>query len=116
MAVIVASATTFSVGANAKSTDQVDGQFEFVGRGIIGLSALSSATDLNVTLKVGGVTIIDDKPIPFFGTTGGMRILDNVVVNQAVEGGRIELFFRNTSGGALTVDYVVTFEPTGGRR
>jgi len=111
MAVIVGSATTFSVAANAKSTDQVDGQFEFVGRGNIGLSCLSSATGLNATLKVGGVTIIDDKPIPFFGTTGGMKILDNVFVNQAVAGGRIELFYRNTTGGALTVDYAVTFEP-----
>lgn len=111
MAVIVASATTFSVAANTKSVDQVDGQFEFVGRGNIQLSALSSATGLNCTLKVGGVTIIDDKPIPFFGTSGGLKILDNVVVNQAVAGGRIELFFRNTTGSALTVDYIVGFEP-----
>ena len=112
MAVIVASETTFSVGANAKSADQVDGEFEFVQKGNISLSALSSATGLNVSLKVGGITLVDDKPIPFFGTTGGMKILDNVVLNQAVAGGRIELFFRNTTGGALTVDYVIGFEPT----
>lgn len=111
MAVVVASATTFSVLANVKSVDQVDGQFEFVNRGNIQLSALSSATGLNVTLKVGGVTIIDDKPIPFFGTTGGMRVLDNIIVNQAVAGGRIELFFRNTTGGTLTTDFQVSFEP-----
>ena len=111
MAVVVASSTTFSVAANAKSADQVDGQFEFVGKGNIQLSGLSSATGLNVTLKVGGVTIIDDKPIPFFGTTGGMKILDNVIVNQAVAGGRIELFFRNTTGAALTIDYQIGFEP-----
>lgn len=111
MAVIVASDATFSVGANAKSTDQVDGQFEFVGKGNISLAALSSAVGLNVTLKVGGVTLVDDKPIMFFGTTGGMRILDNSILNQAVAGGRIELFFRNTTGGALTIDYVVGFDP-----
>jgi|SaaInl8_200m_RNA_FD_contig_21_1147028_length_734_multi_6_in_0_out_0_2 hypothetical protein len=112
MGVFVASNTTFSVAANAKSADQVDGEFEFIGKGNISLSALSSATGLNVSLKVGGITIIDDKPIPFFGTTGGMKILDNILVNQAVNGGRIELFFRNTTAGALTVDYVVQFEPT----
>jgi len=111
MAVIVASGATVSVGAYLKSDDQVDGQFEFVGKGNIGLSALSSAVGINVTLKVGGVTIIDDKPMMFFGTTGSMKILDNVVVNQAVAGGRIELFFRNTTVGALTVDYACTFEP-----
>lgn len=112
MGVVVGSKTTFTVGANAKSVDQVDGEFEFIGKGNISLSALSSATGLNMSLKVGGVTIIDDKPIPFFGSTGGLRILDNIIVNQAVVGGRIELFFRNTTGAGLTVDYMVQFEPT----
>lgn len=112
MGVVIASATTFSVGANVKSADQVDGEFQFVQKGNVQLSALSSATGLNATLKVGGITIIDDKPFPFFGTTGGMRILDNIVVNQAVAGGRVELFFRNTTGGGLTVDFQLSFEPT----
>ena len=112
MGVLVASATTFSIGANAKSIDQVDGEFEFVGKGNVSLAALSSATGLNVSLKVGGVTIIDDKPIMFFGTTGGMKVLDNLIINQAINGGRIELFFRNTTAAALTVDFMVQFEPT----
>ena len=112
MGVIVASATTESVAANTKTSSQVSGEFEFVGKGNISLSALSSATGLNVTLKVGGITIIDDKPMPFFGTTGSLKILDNVVVNQAIAGGRVELLFRNTTAGALTVDYVLQFEPT----
>jgi hypothetical protein len=112
MSVLVASDTTLSVGANEKTATQVSGEFEFVRKGNISLSALSSATGLNASLKVAGVTIIDDKPMPFFGTTGGMRILDNIVVNQAVEGGRVELLFRNTTGGALTIDYALTFEPT----
>lgn len=112
MGVVVASKTTFSVAANAKSIDQVDGEFEFVQKGNVQLSALSSVTGLNVSLKVGGITIIDDKPMPFFGATGGMKILDNIVVNQAIAGGRIELFFRNTTAGAITVDYQISFEPT----
>lgn len=112
MGVIVASATTYSVAANTKTSSLVTGEFEFVGKGNISLSALSSATGLNVSLKIGGITIIDDKPMPFFGSTGAMKILDNVVVNQAVAGGRVELAFRNTTGGALTVDYVLQFEPT----
>jgi len=112
MAVIVASKTTFSVAANTKSVDQVEGEFQFVGRGNLNLSMLSSATGLNATLKCGGITIIDDKPIPFFGTTGTMKILDNNVISQAVAGGRVELYFRNTTGGALTVDFMLGFEPT----
>jgi len=112
MGVIVASDATFSVAANAKSTDQVDGEFEFIGRGNLSISALSSAVGLRATLKVGGVTLMDDKPFMFFGTTGSMKILDNSILSQPVAGGRVELFFRNTTGGALTVDYVVSFEPT----
>jgi len=112
MGVIVASDTTYSVAANTKTASLVTGEFEFVGKGNISLSALSSATGLRTTLKVGGVTIIDDKAIPFFGTTGTMKILDNSVINQAIMGGRVELSFRNTTGGALTVDYALQFEPT----
>ena len=111
MAVTVASATTFSTAANVKSADQVDGQFQYINKGKIILAALSSATGLNVTLKVGGVTIVDDKPMPFFGTTGGMDRSAHTVVAQAVAGGRVELFFRNTTGGALTVDYALDYEP-----
>jgi len=112
MAVIVASGVTISVGAHEKSDDKVTGEFEFIGKGNISLAALSSAAGLNVSLKVGGITIIDDKPIMFFGTTGGLKLLDNLIVNQAVNGGRIELFYRNTTASAITVDYVVSFEPT----
>jgi len=109
---MVASATTTSVGANTKGSSVVSGEFEFIGRGNISLSALSSATGLNVSLRVGGITIIDDKPIPFFGTTGSLKILDNSILSQAVAGGRVELYFRNTTAGALTVDYALLFEPT----
>jgi len=112
MGVVAASGTTLSVSAYGKSASLVTGEFEFVGKGNISLSALSSATGLNVSLKIGGITIIDDKPMPFFGTSGAMKILDNVVVNQAIAGGRVELYFRNTTVGALTVDYILQFEPT----
>lgn len=111
MAVTIQSKTTFSVGANAKSVDQVDGQYENVGKGKIILAALSSATGLNCTLSIGGITVINDRPIPWFGTTGTMSLSDNVVSSQQLNGGKVELFFRNTTGGALTVDYQLMFEP-----
>lgn len=111
MAVLIASATTFSVGANAKSADQVSGQYENVGRGKFTLMGLASATGLNVTCAVGGISIVNDLPIPFFGTTGALDTSANVIVSQTMTGGRVELFFRNTTGGALTVDYQLLFEP-----
>lgn len=111
MAVVIASATTTAVGANTKSADLVSGQYQYVGKGKFTLVGLSSATGLNVTCKVGGVTIVDDLPLPFFGATGTMSLVDNVIASQVMAGGRIELFFRNTTGGGLTIDYQLLFDP-----
>ncbi len=112
MAVTIVSETTNSVTANVKTADEVSGQYENVGPGKIILAALSSATGMNVTLSVGGITIINDQPIPWFGTTGTMSLSDNVVTAQDLAGGKVEMFFRNTTGGTLTVDYQLMFEPT----
>lgn len=112
MAVTIVSATTDSTAANTKSADKVTGQYENIGPGKLILAALSSATGLNVTLSVGGVTLINDQPLPWFGTTGTMSLSDNVVCSQQIGGGKVEMFLRNTTGGALTCDYQLMFEPT----
>ena len=111
MAVIIKAATTESIAAYTKSADLVSGQYENVGKGKVILAALSSATGMNVTLSVGGITVINDQPLPWFGTTGAMSLSDNVVCAQMLNGGKVELFFRNTTVGALTVDYQLMFEP-----
>lgn len=112
MAVTIVAKTTFSVTANLKSVDQVTGQYENVGKGKIILAILSSATGLNVTLSIGGITVVNDQPIPWFGTTGGLSLADNVMVAQELNGGKVEMFLRNTTGGTLTADYQLMFEPT----
>lgn len=66
---------------------------------------------MNITLNVGGVALMDDNAITFTGTAGTLSVNDNVLVDQAVNGGRVELFLRNTTGGALTTDYVIYFTP-----
>jgi len=111
MAVTIVSDTTLSIAANTKTADLVTGQYENVGKGKIILAALSSATGLNVTLSVGGITIVNDQPIPWFGTTGTMSLSDNVITSQLLNGGKVEMFLRNTTGGALTCDYQLMFEP-----
>jgi len=111
MAVTITSATTESVAAYTKTADRVSGQYENVGKGKIILAALTSATGMNITLSVGGITVINDQPCPWFGTTGTMSLSDNVVISQLLNGGKVELFFRNTTVGALTVDYQLMFEP-----
>lgn len=113
MAVVIASGAGVSVAANTKTADQVSGQFENIGAGKITLIALPSATAVNCSLSVGGVSLCNDKEVPFFGTTGAMSVADNVLVSQQVSGGKVELFFRETAGtGSVTADYLLLFEPS----
>jgi len=111
MAVVIDTETALSTAANTKSADLVSGQYEFVGRGKFTLAAIGSATGMNVELRIGGVTIIGDQPIPWTGTAGTLSISDNVMASQTLNGGRVELFIRNTTGGALTTDLILLFEP-----
>jgi len=111
MAIVVASGTTISTAANTKSADLVTGRNQYVGKGRLQLCARGSATGMNLTLNVGGVALIDDQAVPFFGTTGALSSRDHMVIDQVVSGGRVEFFLRNTTGGALTTDYVIYFTP-----
>jgi len=111
MAIVVASGSAVSVAANTKSADQVTGRNQYVGKGRIQLIAKTSATGVNYTLNVAGVSLIDDQIVPYTGTAGTISVNDNVVLDQVVAGGRVELFLRNTTGGALTNDYIIYFTP-----
>lgn len=111
MAVLVASTSALSVAANAKSTDQVSGQYQYSGKGKYTLATKASATGLNLTCAVGGISLVNDLAIPFTGTAGTISLADNVLVSQLMNGGRVELTFRNTTGGAITVDSQLLFDP-----
>lgn len=109
--VYVGSGTAFSVGANAKSADQITGQYQFITKGSLNLYVLASATGLKCSLKVNGVSIVDDDDLVMFGTSGSLNKLQNEVAAQIIAGGRVELFFRNTTGGALTADWILEWTP-----
>jgi len=111
MAIVVASGTAVSTAANTKSADQVSGTYQFVGRGKVTLVAKGSATGMYLTCLIGGVAIINDLPIPYTGTAGTISVNDNVVASQKMNGGRVELYLRNSTGGALTTDYILYFDP-----
>ena len=111
MAIVVASGTAVSTAANTKSADQVSGRNQYVGKGRLQLIAKGSATGMNITLNCGGVALVDDNAIPYTGTAGTISVNDNVMCDQVVSGGRVELFLRNTTGGALTTDYLIYFTP-----
>jgi len=112
MAILIASSVTLSTAANTKTADLVTGQYQFVGKGKITLVARGSAAGMNCQLSVGGIALANDLAIPYFGATGGLSVNDHVVVSQVMNGGRVEFFLRNTSGGALTTDYSILFEPS----
>ena len=109
--IVVASGSATSVAANTKSAEQVTGTYQNVSGGALILIAKSSATGMNCSLSCGGVPLVNDAIIPYTGTAGTMSINDNVLVSQLVAGGKVELTFRNTTGGALTVGYLLQFQP-----
>jgi hypothetical protein len=114
MAITIASANTVSLTTGLKTSDQVGGRNQYIGKGRIQLIAKASAaaaTGIRCTLNVGGVALMDDQYVPYAGTTGGLSVRDNMVIDQVVAGGRVELFFRNDSAGTLTVDYMLLFTP-----
>lgn len=114
MGIIVASSTTLSLTTGLKSAEQVSGDNQYIGKGVIALVAKASAaaaTGIRCTLTVGGVILMNDALVPFAGTTGTLDFISNKVVEQMVSGGRVSLTFRNDSAGTLTVDYSLTYTP-----
>lgn len=111
MALIVDTEGALSTAANTKSADLVSGQYEFVGKGKFTLAAICSAIGMNVELRIGGVTIVGDQAIPWTGTAGTLDLSAHVLASQVLNGGRVELFIRNTTGVALTTDLILLFEP-----
>lgn len=105
--VVVVSKLAFSVAAGATSIDQITGTYQFVPKGVIKVYALGSATGMTMSLLNNGLSLINQQAIPFFGTTGTLKKFDNMVLEQAVNPGRMELYFQNPTGGALTVDFIV---------
>lgn len=111
MAYPVATAMTLSTAANTKTSDLISGRNQNLGKGRLIVLARGSAIGMNLTINVGGFALADDAALPFIGTTGALSLKDHVVIDQKVAGGRLEMFLRNTTGGALTTDYAVYFEP-----
>jgi hypothetical protein len=99
-------------GANTKTADLVSGTYQFLGKGKVTLVAKGSALGINGTVLVGGVALINDQPIAYYGTAGTLSVNDNIVCSQMMSGGRVELYLRNvTATAGTTCDYMILFEP-----
>ena len=93
-----------AVAANTVSANQLAGQlYEFLDRPTpVLLAAAASAVGINVTFLVGGVAIVNDQPI---SQANRFPVLpDDIVTAVKRARGRLVLTFRNTTGGALTVN------------
>ena len=111
--VLLSSGAAVSTAAYTKGSNLIQGTAnDFVSKGVLSLWSKPSATGLYVSLKINGVAIIDDQPLMAFGTAGTLSKVDNLIVQQAVAGGRVELFFRNSTANAITCDYQLDFQPT----
>lgn len=110
MAIVIASATALSTTTGAVSAEQVSGTYQFVGKGRVTLVCRGSATGMNATLLVGGIALVNDQPIPFTGTAGAISVADHTMCSSVMPGGKVELKFRNTTGGTLTTDYILYFD------
>jgi len=108
MAVVISMGRATMV-ASTKTADQVTGQYQFIGKGTVTLASKISAIGVNVTCRVGGISLVDDQPIPYVGTAGTLSITDNIVANQRMNGGRVELFFRETAAGTPTVEWYLAY-------
>lgn len=115
MGIIIVNATALSVTANSVSSEQVStSTYQFAPfDGQCFLAARGSATGLNVQLAAAGTTLMNDQPIPYTGTAGAISLIDHQLVDFPIsQGERIELKFRNTTGGTLTADYLLILEPS----
>jgi hypothetical protein len=113
MGLVIVNATALSVGANATSSEQIQtSTYQFIPfDGVLRLAARGSATGLNVSFSAAGQTLCNDQAIPYTGTAGAISILDHEIAGvEITEGSRAELKFRNTTAGALTVDYLVVLD------
>ncbi len=101
-----------SVGANAVVDNVLTGKLhEFLSEdSIIRLYAVAAAVGLNVSLLVGGESIVQDQEIS--GAGGFPLIPDHFVAEGAgFAGDRVVLSLRNTTAAAIITATVLDTEP-----
>jgi hypothetical protein len=104
---------SISVGANAVSTNQAQGTIEeFITRpSYVRLAATSSATGVNATLIVGRTALCQDQ---LMSAANRFPIIpDDVVIEHIINRGRLIVTYRNTTAGALTVQWFIDVVPQG---
>lgn len=109
MGIVIAAGTAVSTALQTKSADQVSGSYQFLPfDGTLFVAARGSATGMNIQCFANGQALMNDLSIPFTGTAGAITVKDHEIAAFPLpSGSRVELFLRNTTGGALTTDFIV---------
>jgi hypothetical protein len=105
--VVVVAKMALSLTTGTTSADQVTGTYQFVPKGIVKVYARGSATGLTMSVLNNGMSLMNAQAVPYFGATGTLSKIDHEVFAQAVNAGRLEVYFQNPTGGSLTVDFIV---------
>jgi hypothetical protein len=99
--------SNLSVAANGTTTNRLAGlTHEFLDRAAaIVFAAAAAAVGLNCSLLVAGTALVDDQSI---SQANRFPILpDDTVASEALSGGRMLLRFRNTTGAAIIVHWLI---------
>ncbi len=101
-----------SVGANAVVANALAGKLhEFLSEdSLVRLYAVAAAVGLNVSLLVGGESLVQDQEV---SSAGGFAIIPDHFVAEGAgfEGDRLVLSYRNTTAAAIIVTSIVDTEP-----
>lgn len=95
-----------SVPANSVSANQLAGElYEFVSRPTrITLLAAAAAVGLRATFLIGGVAVVNDQDV---SQANRFPVTPDDVMTSEVGMGRLTLTFRNTTAGAIVVNWAV---------
>jgi hypothetical protein len=96
-----------SVAANSTSTNRVAGlTHEFLDRAAqIVLASAAAAVGLTASLLIAGVALVDDQSV---SQANRFPILpDDIMASEGPVAGRIILRFRNGTGGAIIVNWLI---------
>lgn len=110
---------TTSIAAGATFNPLTDWQYETPDfNGMVEILSRATATGLLVTISSAGETLAQEQPVKAGGTAGVTPSDFDVkaVIGRVAPNQKIRIGYRNPTGGAITIDGMLTLTPTGGGR
>jgi len=101
-----------SVAANGLSTNVLSGElFEFLpSNAVVGLYATGAATGLRAAFSIGGVQLVEEAAVSAQNRTP-IEPDDQLAIEGGVQGARLFLRFRNTTGAAIIARWMLKITP-----